>query len=203
VARVAFFGAGYAGLVSGVCLADLGHTVVIRDVVPERIELLERGTVPFHEPALEELIARNRERLTFTLSMEEAVAGSDFLFVCVGTPPTPSGDANLAAVWGVIEELPADIGSPVLVMKSTVPVGTGEKVRAALDARGLDRVGYASCPEFLAEGTSIRTTSASSPSWSAATASPSTSSNEPTITRSASMKSRTAVPSARNSGQDA
>jgi UDPglucose 6-dehydrogenase len=156
MARVAFFGAGYAGLVSGVCLAELGHHVVIRDVVPERIELLGQGAVPFHEPGLEELIANNRDRLTFTLSMDEAVAGSDFLFVCVGTPPTPSGDANLAAVWGVIEELPADIGSPVLVMKSTVPVGTGEKVRAALDARGLESVGYASCPEFLAEGTAVR-----------------------------------------------
>ncbi len=156
MARVAFFGAGYAGLVSGVCLADLGHTVVIRDVVPERVELLEQGKVPFHEPGLDELIARNRDRLTFTLSMDEAVDGSEFLFVCVGTPPTPSGDANLSAVWSVIEELPADIGSPVLVMKSTVPVGTGEKVRAALDARGLVTVGYASCPEFLAEGTAVQ-----------------------------------------------
>jgi UDPglucose 6-dehydrogenase len=156
VARVAFFGAGYAGLVSGVCLADLGHTVTIRDVVPERVALLEQGKLPFHEPGLEELIVRNRGRLTFTLSMEEATSGSEFLFVCVGTPPTPSGDANLAAIWSVIEELPADIGSPVLVMKSTVPVGTGEKVRAALDARGLVDVGYASCPEFLAEGTAVR-----------------------------------------------
>jgi UDPglucose 6-dehydrogenase len=155
VARIAFFGAGYAGLVSGACLAELGHTVVIRDVVPERIELLDQGKVPFHEPGLEELIARNRDRLAFTLSMDEAVAGSEFLFVCVGTPPTPSGDANLSAVWSVIEELPADLGS-VIVMKSTVPVGTGEKVRAALDARGLVTVGYASCPEFLAEGTAVR-----------------------------------------------
>jgi UDPglucose 6-dehydrogenase len=156
VARIAFFGAGYAGLVSGACLAELGHTVVVRDVVPERIEQLEAGRVPFHEPGLEELVASNRERLSFTLSMEEAVAGGEFLFVCVGTPPTPSGDANLAAVWSVIEDLPTDIGSPVLVMKSTVPVGTGEKVRAALDARDLHRVGYASCPEFLAEGTAVR-----------------------------------------------
>jgi UDPglucose 6-dehydrogenase len=156
MARIAFFGAGYAGLVSGACLADLGHSVVIRDVVPERIELLESGRVPFHEPGLEELIARNRERLTYTVSMDETVAGSEFLFVCVGTPPTPSGDANLSAVWSVIEDLPSDIGVPVLVMKSTVPVGTGEKVRAALDARELDRVGYASCPEFLAEGTAVR-----------------------------------------------
>jgi UDPglucose 6-dehydrogenase len=156
VAKVTFFGAGYAGLVSGVCLAELGHSVVIRDIAPERIELLDEGKVPFHEPGLEELIAGNRDRLTFTLSMDEAVADSEFLFVCVGTPPTPSGDANLSAIWSVIEELPADIGSPILVMKSTVPVGTGEKVRAALDARGLVTVGYASCPEFLAEGTAVR-----------------------------------------------
>jgi UDPglucose 6-dehydrogenase len=156
MARITFFGAGYAGLVSGACLADLGHTVVIRDVSPERVELLEDGRVPFHEPGLERLIAQSRQRLSFTLSMEEAVERSEFLFVCVGTPPTPSGDANLSAVWSVIEELPADIAAPVLVMKSTVPVGTGEKVRAVLDARGLERIGYASCPEFLAEGTAVR-----------------------------------------------
>ena len=156
MARIAFFGAGYAGLVSGACLAELGHTVVLRDIVPERVEALSAGTVPFYEPGLEELIAKNADRLSFTLSMEEAVEGSEFLFVCVGTPPTASGDANLSAVWSVIEELPADIGPAVLVMKSTVPVGTGEKVRAELDRRGLSQIGYASCPEFLAEGTAVR-----------------------------------------------
>jgi UDPglucose 6-dehydrogenase len=156
MARIAFFGAGYAGLVSGTCLAELGHTVVIRDVVPERIEALQAGKLPFHEPGLEELIAKNAERLSFTLSMEDAVAGSEFLFVCVGTPPTPSGDADLSNVWSVIEALPEDLGRAVLVMKSTVPVGTGERVRAALDARGLGHVGYASCPEFLAEGSAVR-----------------------------------------------
>jgi len=155
MARIAFFGAGYAGLVSGACFADLGHTVVIRDVVSERIEGLRAGRVPFFEPGLAELIARNADRLSFTLSMEEAVEGSDFLFVCVGTPPTASGDANLSAVWSVIEDLPQDLGPVVLVMKSTVPVGTGEKVRAELDRRGLTQVGYASCPEFLAEGTAV------------------------------------------------
>src|SRR5438132_3304500 len=147
MARIAFFGAGYAGLVSGACLAELGHTVVIRDVVPERIDGLKTGRVPFHEPGLEELIARNAGRLSFTLSMHDAVDGSEFLFVCVGTPPTYSGEADLSAVWTVIDELPEDLGPAVLVMKSTVPVGTGEKVRAALDARGLAQVGYASCPE--------------------------------------------------------
>jgi UDPglucose 6-dehydrogenase len=156
MARIAFFGAGYAGLVSGACFAELGHTVVVRDVVPERIEALRAGRVPFYEPGLEGVIARNADRLSFTLSMDEAVEGSDFLFVCVGTPPTVSGDANLSAVWSVIEDLPQDLGPVVLVMKSTVPVGTGEKVRAELDRRGLTQVGYASCPEFLSEGTALR-----------------------------------------------
>ena len=110
MARIAFFGAGYAGLVSGACLAELGHTVVIRDVVPERIEALRAGRMPFHEPGLGELVAKNAERLSFTLSMEEAAAGSEFLFVCVGTPPTPSGDADLSNVWSVIEALPQDLG---------------------------------------------------------------------------------------------
>ena len=86
MARIAFFGAGYAGLVSGACFAELGHDVVIRDVVPERIDALRAGKVPFYEPGLDELIAKNAERLTFTLSMEEAVAGSDFRFVDRGGP---------------------------------------------------------------------------------------------------------------------
>jgi UDPglucose 6-dehydrogenase len=155
MSRIAFFGAGYAGLVSGACLAELGHDVVIRDISPERVEALRAGEMPFYEPGLGELIAQNRDRLSFTLSMDEAVTGAEFLFVCVGTPPTYSGEADLSAVWNVITELPSD-ASGVLVMKSTVPVGTGEKVRAALDARGLSQLGYASCPEFLAEGTAVR-----------------------------------------------
>ena len=156
MARIAFFGAGYAGLVSGAGFAELGHTVVVRDVLPERIEGLKAGRIPFYEPGLGELVARNAERLSFTLSMEEAVTGSDFLFICVGTPPTASGDANLSAVWSVVEDLPHDLGPVVLAMKSTVPVGTGDKVRAELDRRGLQQVGYVSCPEFLSEGTAVR-----------------------------------------------
>src|SRR6266516_2407643 len=154
MARISVFGAGYAGLVTGVCLADLGHDVCIRDIVPAKIELLRAGEVPIYEPGLRELGQRNAERLRFTLDMREAVDGAEFLFVCVGTPPTYSGDADLSAVWAVVDELP-DSTRAVLVMKSTVPVGTGEKVRAALDARGLHDVGYASNPEFLAEGTAV------------------------------------------------
>ena len=154
-ANIAIFGGGYVGLVTGACFADLGHRVVVRDVVPSRIEALRRGEVPIYEPGLDDVIARNAERLTFTLDVGEAIEGADFVYVAVGTPPTPSGDADLSAVWTVIDELPADTDATV-VMKSTVPVGTGEKVRAALDARGLERVGYVSNPEFTAEGTAVR-----------------------------------------------
>jgi len=154
--RIAIFGAGYAGLVTGACFAELGHSVVIRDIVPEKISVLQNGTVPIYEPGLEELIERNRERLRYTLDAAEAVRDAEFVFVCVDTPPTYSGDADLSRVWTVIEELPPASERTILVMKSTVPVGTGEKVRAALDARGLDHVGYVSNPEFLAEGTALR-----------------------------------------------
>jgi UDPglucose 6-dehydrogenase len=155
VARIAIFGAGYVGLVTGACFADLGHEVVVRDVVPERIEALQAGEVPIYEPGLDEVLERCRDRITFTLDVREAVVGADFLYVAVGTPPTYAGDADLSAVWTVVDELPDD-ASAIVVMKSTVPVGTGEKVRAALDARGLEAVGYVSNPEFTAEGTAVR-----------------------------------------------
>jgi UDPglucose 6-dehydrogenase len=152
---IGIFGAGYVGLVTGTCFADLGHRVILRDVVAERIEALRRGEVPIYEPGLDELIERNRERLTFTLDVAEVVAEADVLYVAVGTPATYSGDADLSAVWTVVDELPRIDRRIRLVMKSTVPVGTGDRVRAALDARGLDNVGYVSNPEFLAEGTAI------------------------------------------------
>jgi UDPglucose 6-dehydrogenase len=155
MARVGIFGAGWVGLVTGVCFAELGHDVVIRDVVPEKIERLGRGEVPFHEDQVPELLVRNAARLRFTLDVDDVV-GCEFLFVCVDTPPTYSGDADLSRVWRVVDELPPLEGRPVLVMKSTVPVGTGEKVRKGLDARGLEHVGYASNPEFLAEGRAVR-----------------------------------------------
>jgi UDPglucose 6-dehydrogenase len=154
--KVGIFGAGWVGLVTGACLADLGHDVVIRDVVPEKVEALRAGRVPFHEEDVPELLERNRERLAFTLDPGEVSEGAEFLFVCVDTPPTYSGDADLSRVWTVVDELPRLAQRTVLVMKSTVPVGTGEKVRAGLDARGLENIGYVSNPEFLAEGRAVR-----------------------------------------------
>jgi UDPglucose 6-dehydrogenase len=154
MSRVAVFGAGYVGLVTGACFAELGHDVAVRDVLPEKIDALRRGEVPIFEPGLEELLRRNAERLRYTLDVREALDGAEFLFICVGTPPTHSGDADLSAVWTVLDELPPDARATV-VMKSTVPVGTGEKVRAFLDSRGLGSVGYVSNPEFTAEGTAV------------------------------------------------
>jgi UDPglucose 6-dehydrogenase len=149
------FGAGWVGLVTGACFAERGHDVVVRDVVPERIESLNSGNLPFHEPGLAELIERNRERLTFTLDVGELKAGTDLFFACVDTPPTASGDANLSYVWSVIDDL-GDPGQATLVMKSTVPVGTGERIRAALEQRGLGGVSYVSNPEFLSEGRAVK-----------------------------------------------
>jgi UDPglucose 6-dehydrogenase len=156
VSKLGVFGAGYVGLVTGACFADLGHDVVVRDVVADRIERLRAGEVPIHEPGLDELLRRNAERLSFTLDVAEAVDGADFLYVAVGTPPTYSGDADLSAVWTVVDELAGLDRRAVLAMKSTVPVGTGRRVRDRLDERGLDAVGYVSNPEFTAEGTAVR-----------------------------------------------
>jgi UDPglucose 6-dehydrogenase len=155
MSKIAIFGAGYVGLVTAACLADLGHDVAVRDVVPEKIDALRRGEVPIYEPGLDELLARNAERLRYTLDVREALDGAEFVFICVNTPPLYSGDADLSRVWTVVDELPGDT-SAIVVMKSTVPVGTGEKVRTELDTRGLARAGYVSNPEFLAEGNAIR-----------------------------------------------
>jgi UDPglucose 6-dehydrogenase len=154
--RIAVFGAGYVGLVTGACFAELGHRVSIRDVIPEKIDALRRGEVPIYEPGLDELLERNRERLSFTTDVAEAIDGAEYVYVAVGTPPMYSGDADLSAVWTVIDELPGVDRRIVVVMKSTVPVGTGEKVRHRLDARGLQHVGYVSNPEFTAEGTAVK-----------------------------------------------
>jgi len=152
---LAIFGAGWVGLVTGACFADLGHEVTVRDVVPEKIDRLRAGEAPFFEPGLSELLQRNADRLTFTLDASEAAAAAEVVFVCVDTPPTYSGDADLSRVWTVIDELPELERRTILVMKSTVPVGTGEKVRAALETRGLSHIGYVSNPEFLAEGGAV------------------------------------------------
>jgi UDPglucose 6-dehydrogenase len=152
---IGVFGAGWVGLVTGGCFAELGHTVIVRDVVPDRIAALEAGRLPFHEPDLPEVLARNSGRIRYTLDAGE-LSEADALFICVQTPPTYSGDADLSYVWSALDDLPRSERRQLLVMKSTVPVGTGEKVRAALEARNLTNIGYVSNPEFLAEGNAVR-----------------------------------------------
>ena len=153
--KVAVFGAGYVGLVTGACFADLGHEVVVRDIVASKIDTLKRGEVPIHEPGLADLLEQNAHRLFFTTEVAEALADAEVVYVAVGTPPTLSGDADLSAVWTVVDEIPKLDRRVVLAMKSTVPVGTGTAVRHRLDERGLENVGYVSNPEFTAEGTAI------------------------------------------------
>jgi UDPglucose 6-dehydrogenase len=146
---IGVIGAGWVGLVTAACFAELGHRVVARDIVPEKVEALSRGETTIHEPGLDEMLARNAERLTFTTDMGELRGAARLLFVCVDTPPTRSGDADLSRVRSVVEELRAG-GDHVLVMKSTVPAGTGEAIR-----RDLADLSYVSCPEFLKEGSAV------------------------------------------------
>ncbi|MGW1976623.1 UDP-glucose dehydrogenase family protein [Streptomyces sp. NPDC001889] len=154
--KIAVFGAGYIGLVTGACLAELGHSVVVRDIQEERVRLLRSGEVPIHEPGLGDVIARNKERLVFTTELEETLAGAEVVYVCVDTPPSAAGDADLSRVWSVVDSLAGAGHLRAVVVKSTVPVGTGARVRAALDRAGLGHVGYASNPEFTAEGRAVQ-----------------------------------------------
>jgi UDPglucose 6-dehydrogenase len=143
-------GAGWVGLVTAACFAELGHRVVVKEIIADKVEALQRGEVPIHEPGLSDLISKNAERLTFTTDMGELLADARLIFVCVQTPPTVSGDADLSAVQHAVEE----IGEPdgrALVMKSTVPVGTGRTIR-----RDEPDLAYVSCPEFLREGTALK-----------------------------------------------
>ena len=146
---IGVIGVGWVGLVTAACFAELGHRVTARDIVPEKVEALSRGELTIHEPGLGEMVRRNSERLTFTTDMGELLDSARLLFVCVDTPPTHSGDADLSRVRSVIEDLRAD-GDHVLIMKSTVPAGTGATIR-----RDLPGVSYVSCPEFLKEGTAV------------------------------------------------
>jgi UDPglucose 6-dehydrogenase len=142
-------GAGWVGLVTAACFADLGHEVWVRDVVQEKIDTLSRGEVPIYEPGLSELILKNADRLHWTLDMDEVVQNAELLFCCVDTPPTYSGDADLSRVEKVVEEL-GDSTSHALVMKSTVPVGTGRSIQRRKPGQP-----YVSCPEFLKEGSAV------------------------------------------------
>jgi UDPglucose 6-dehydrogenase len=146
---IGVIGVGWVGLVTAACFAELGHHVWARDILADKIDSLSGGEVPIHEPGLPELVAKNAARLTFTTEMAPVLEHARLLFVCVDTPPTYSGDADLTRVEAVIAEL-GDSNDHALVMKSTVPVGTG---RAIQRRRG--GLGYVSNPEFLQEGRAV------------------------------------------------
>jgi UDPglucose 6-dehydrogenase len=143
-------GVGWVGLVTAACFAELGHEVWARDIVEDKVESLSRGQVPIHEPDLSELVRGNADRLHFTTSMAELAEHAELLFCCVDTPPTYSGDADLSRVQAVVDEL-GDANRHALVMKSTVPVGTGRSI-----GRERPELGYVSNPEFLQEGTAVK-----------------------------------------------
>jgi UDPglucose 6-dehydrogenase len=146
---IGVIGVGWVGLVTAACLAELGHEVWARDIVQEKVDSLARGEVPIHEPGLPELVAKNTERLHFTTDMGDVLENARLLFVCVDTPPTYSGDADLSRVEAVMSEL-GESNEHALVMKSTVPVGTGRSIQ-----RRRPGTGYVSNPEFLKEGSAV------------------------------------------------
>ena len=151
---IGVIGVGWVGLVTGACFAELGHDVWLRDIDARKIESLRAGDVPIFEPGLADLVTRNLERLHFGLEVAPLMEHARLLFVCVDTPPTYSGDADLSRVEAVIEELPAS-SEHAIVMKSTVPVGTGSNVARRMSELGKPDFGYASNPEFLKEGSAV------------------------------------------------
>jgi len=151
---IAVIGTGYVGLVTAAGFAQLGTEVWCVDVDTDKIERLRRGEIPIYEPGLEECVARNRERLHFCTELAPALEHARLLFVAVGTPPTYSGDADLSAVHAVVGAMPSS-ERHALVMKSTVPVGTGNSIKRALSERGKNGFAYVSCPEFLKEGSAL------------------------------------------------
>jgi UDPglucose 6-dehydrogenase len=152
---IAVIGTGYVGLVTAAGFAELGSDVWCVDIDAEKIRRLLAGEVPIYEPGLEELLGRNASRLHFSTELAPALERARLLFVAVGTPPTHSGDADLTAVNEVVDAMPGS-ERHALVMKSTVPCGTGATIQRIFRERGKQDMAYVSCPEFLKEGSAVR-----------------------------------------------
>jgi len=156
--KLSVIGTGYVGLVTGTCLAESGNDVICMDIDARKIGLLNTGSVPIYEPGLEELIKRNvvHERLSFTTDMAASVKNSDIIFIAVGTPPGENGSADLKYVLGAAREIGRHMnGYKVIINKSTVPVGTADKVKAAVASKTRFKFDVVSNPEFLKEGAAI------------------------------------------------
>ncbi len=152
---IAVIGTGYVGLVTAAGFAELGSEVWCVDIDAAKIERLRRGEVPIYEPGLEALLAKHSARLHFSTELGDALEHARLLFVAVGTPPTYSGDADLSSVHAVVDAITASEGH-ALVMKSTVPCGTGAAIRRVFGEQGKGGLSYVSCPEFLKEGSAVR-----------------------------------------------
>lgn len=159
--KIAVAGTGYVGLVTGTCLAEFGHQVVCVDIDKNKIEMMQRGISPIYEPGLEELLKKNQSRMKFTTRCEDAYRDADVIFIGVGTPQKRDGSANLKYVFGVAEEIALYAqNSPVVVVKSTVPIGTNDRVEALLNEKGVycKQFHVVSNPEFLSQGTAVNDT---------------------------------------------
>ena len=156
--KISVIGTGYVGLVTGTCLAESGNDVICMDINRNKIEMLDNGVVPIYEPGLEELVKRNvaHGRLGFTADMSRAVRKSSVIFIAVGTPPGEDGSADLKYVIGAAQDIARHMnGYKIIVNKSTVPVGTAEKVRSAVASKTKYKFEVVSNPEFLKEGSAI------------------------------------------------
>ena len=159
--QITMVGTGYVGLVTGACLADFGNQVICGDVDEDKIAILERGEIPFYEPGLRELVDRNRQkgRLRFSTDIPDSIRRSDIVFIAVGTPMEDDGGVDLSAVMDVARTIADHLeGYTIVVNKSTVPVGTGARVREIIRQGTSDQAEFdvVSNPEFLREGSAIR-----------------------------------------------
>jgi UDPglucose 6-dehydrogenase len=151
---IGVIGTGYVGLVTAAGFAELGSEVWCIDIDADKIEGLKNGRIPIWEPGLEEMVAKHKGRLHFSTNLSDALEHARLLFVAVGTPPLYSGDADLSAVHAVVDSMPAS-DHHALVMKSTVPVGTGATIKRKFAESGKEGFRYVSCPEFLKEGSAL------------------------------------------------
>ena len=156
--KIAVVGTGYVGLVTGTCLAETGNTVICVDINAQKVEMMKAGKVPIYEPGLDVLFHRNIEqgRLKFTTSLAEAIAEAQIIFLALPTPPDGDGAADLSFVLGAAKDIAQIISDyKVVVTKSTVPVGTADKVKAVFAANTQVEVDVVSNPEFLREGVAV------------------------------------------------
>jgi UDPglucose 6-dehydrogenase len=152
---IGVIGTGYVGLVTAAGFAELGSEVWCVDIDADKVERLKRGEATIYEPGLGELLERNAGRLRFSTDLADALEHARLLFVAVGTPPTYAGDADLSAVHAVVDAIPPS-AEQALVMKSTVPCGTGASLQRVFGEQGKSRLGYVACPEFLKEGSAVK-----------------------------------------------